>query len=99
MFIIFVLCVNTGVEIVRRALRVPITQIVQNTGVDPSGIVEAVIKADSYMGYDALTCKHVNMMDAGIVDPTKVCMYCVVELLRHEIVYTLLLKTLLRYYQ
>ena len=69
----FRLCLcNAGVEIVRNALRVPITQIVKNTGVDPTRVVETVVNGDKDMGYDALTSKHVNMMEAGIVDPTKV---------------------------
>lgn len=61
-----------GIEIIRTALRVPITQIVKNTGVDPTRVVETVVNANQNMGYDALTGAHVDMMGAGIVDPTKV---------------------------
>ena len=65
-----------GVEIVRRSLTVPITQIVKNTGIEPAEVVETVTKAGGNMGYDALTSKHVDMMKAGIVDPTKVKYSC-----------------------
>lgn len=65
------LCV-AGVEIIRNALRVPITQIVKNTGVDPTRVVEVVVNAELNKGYDALQGKHVDMMEEGIVDPTKV---------------------------
>jgi len=68
------LFLDSGVEIIRNALRVPITQIVKNTGIDPTKVVEKVVNsADQNDGYDALTGKHCNMIDSGIVDPTKVC--------------------------
>jgi chaperonin GroEL len=63
----------TGVEIVRRALEEPIRQIVQNAGLEGSVVVEKVKAAkDVAHGFDAETNKFVDMMDAGIIDPTKV---------------------------
>jgi chaperonin GroEL len=63
----------TGVEIVRRALEEPIRQIVQNAGLEGSVVVEKVKAAkDLAHGFDAETNKYVDMMDAGIIDPTKV---------------------------
>jgi chaperonin GroEL len=63
----------TGVEIVRRALEEPIRQIVQNAGLEGSVVVEKVKAAkDVAHGFDAETNKYVDMMDAGIIDPTKV---------------------------
>ena len=62
-----------GVEIVRHALKQPMMQIAKNAGVDASVIVNKVMEADDpNLGYDALNGIFVNMMDAGIIDPTKV---------------------------
>ena len=62
-----------GVEIVRQALRTPCLQIASNAGVDASVIVNKVTEAqDESTGYDALNDKFVNMIEAGIIDPTKV---------------------------
>lgn len=62
-----------GVEIVRRALEEPIRQIVTNAGLEGSVIVENVKnnKSKSY-GFDANAEKYVDMIEAGIIDPTKV---------------------------
>lgn len=62
-----------GVDIIRKALSVPITQIVKNTGIEPEAVITQVLESGSNYGYDALTSQHVDMMNAGIVDPTKVC--------------------------
>src|SRR3981189_595162 len=63
----------TGVDIVRRALEEPIRQIVQNAGLEGSVVVEKV-KASKDVGYgfDAESNEYVDMMHAGIIDPTKV---------------------------
>ena len=62
-----------GVEIVRQALSKPCWQIASNAGVDASVIVNKVTEAeDASTGYDALNDKFVNMIEAGIIDPTKV---------------------------
>ena len=57
----------------RRALEKPIRQIVQNAGLEGSVIVEKV-KAASVptQGFDAETMEYVDMVEAGIIDPTKV---------------------------
>ena len=63
----------TGVNIVRRALEEPIRQIVQNAGLEGSVVVEKVKAAtDPAQGFDAETNEYVHMMQAGILDPTKV---------------------------
>ena len=62
-----------GIEIVRRALRIPCHTIAKNTGVDPNEVVAKVLQEKGDFGYDALHGKYVNMIDAGIIDPTKVC--------------------------
>jgi chaperonin GroEL len=63
----------TGVAIVRRALEEPIRQIVGNAGLEGS-VVVAKVKAASKPteGFDAETNQTVDMMEAGIIDPTKV---------------------------
>lgn len=63
---------RTGVRIIRRALEEPLRQIAENAGLEGSVIVEKVINSDQGIGFDALNEKYVNMIEAGIVDPTKV---------------------------
>ncbi len=63
----------TGVSIVRRALEEPIRQIVENAGLEGSVVVEKVKAAKhTTHGFDAETNEYVDMMQAGIIDPTKV---------------------------
>src|SRR5213596_610124 len=63
----------TGVSIVRRALEEPIRQIVENAGLEGSVVVEKVKAAVPVTrGFDAETNDYVDMMQAGIIDPTKV---------------------------
>ncbi|AKP48641.1 MULTISPECIES: chaperonin GroEL [Bacillus] len=64
--------VATGVKIVLRALEEPIRQIAQNAGLEGSVIVERLKKEEVGIGFNAATGEWVNMIDAGIVDPTKV---------------------------
>ncbi len=62
-----------GIDIVRHALKQPMLQIVKNTGIDASVIVNKVMEAnDTNTGFDALNGEFVNMLEAGIIDPTKV---------------------------
>jgi chaperonin GroEL len=64
---------GTGVSIVRRALEEPIRQIVQNAGLEGSVVVAKVRAAvPSTHGFDAETNEYVDMIQAGIIDPTKV---------------------------
>jgi len=63
----------TGVSIVRRALEEPIRQIVENAGLEGSVVVEKVKAAIPITyGFNAETNEYVDMMQAGIIDPTKV---------------------------
>jgi chaperonin GroEL len=63
----------TGAQIVRRALEEPIRQIVQNAGLEGSVVVEKVKAAKEVeYGFDAESNEYVDMMHAGIIDPTKV---------------------------
>ena len=64
---------KTGAQIVRKALEAPIKQIAENAGVNGGVIVEKVLgsKKSNY-GYDALTGTYGDMIEKGILDPTKV---------------------------
>ncbi len=61
-----------GVDIMRRALEEPIRQICDNAGAEPSIVAQAVREGKGDYGYDARNGEYVNMLKAGIIDPTKV---------------------------
>ncbi len=63
---------KTGVNIVLRALEEPVRQIAFNAGLEGSVIVEHVKTMEPGVGFDALTGEYKTMVEAGIVDPTKV---------------------------
>lgn len=63
---------KTGVSIIVKALEEPVRQIAINAGLEGSVIVENVKNAEVGIGFDALNEKYVNMLESGIVDPTKV---------------------------
>jgi chaperonin GroEL len=64
---------KVGANIVKRALEEPIRQIVENAGLEGSVVVEKV-KAETVptRGFDAESLEYVDMIQAGIIDPTKV---------------------------
>ena len=63
---------NTGIRIVKRAIEEPLRQIVANAGGEGSVIVAKVAEGKADFGYNAKTDEFVNMLEAGIIDPTKV---------------------------
>ena len=63
---------KTGAKIILRALEEPIRQISINAGVEGSIVVEKVKLSEKGIGYNALKGEYVDMLKAGIVDPTKV---------------------------
>ena len=63
---------RTGATIVLKALESPVRQIVDNAGLEGSVIVDKMKEQEKGIGFDVLTEKYVNMIDAGIIDPTKV---------------------------
>lgn len=64
---------KTGVSIIAKALTEPMRQIATNAGIDGSVVLENVKKADKVgYGFDAYNETYVDMISAGIVDPTKV---------------------------
>ena len=64
---------NAGIAIVRKAIQSPVRQIAENCGVEASIVVGKLLeqKSNTY-GFDAQTEKYVDLVEAGIVDPTKV---------------------------
>jgi chaperonin GroEL len=65
--------IQAGIKIVLKALESPIRQIAENSGVEGSIVVGKVLENKSAtFGFDAQTEKYVDMIEAGIVDPTKV---------------------------
>jgi chaperonin GroEL len=63
---------QVGVSIVKRALEEPIRQIVINAGFEGSVVVERTRKEKTNVGFDAVSETYVDMVEAGIIDPTKV---------------------------
>jgi len=63
---------KTGAMIILKALEEPVRQIAANAGLEGSVIVDKVKNSEKGVGFDALTEKYVNMIEAGIVDPAKV---------------------------
>ena len=63
---------KTGALIIARALEEPVRQIAINAGLEGSVVVEKVKNAAAGIGFDALKGIYVNMIESGIVDPTKV---------------------------
>ncbi len=63
---------KVGIAIVRRALEEPLRQLTANAGVDGSVIVQRVKAEKKNVGYDVATDKFIDMLEAGIIDPTKV---------------------------
>ncbi len=63
---------TTGIAIVRRAVEEPLRQIVLNSGLEGSIVVQKVREGKDDFGYNARTDEYVNLKKAGVIDPTKV---------------------------
>ncbi|WP_374446208.1 chaperonin GroEL [Epilithonimonas sp.] len=63
---------ETGIKIVKRAIEEPLRQIVANAGGEGSVVVAKVAEGNGDFGYNAKSDEYVNMLEAGIIDPTKV---------------------------
>jgi chaperonin GroEL len=63
---------RSGAQILRRALEVPARQIAENSGVDGGVVVDRMRNGTGNLGFDAASGKYVDLVDAGIIDPTKV---------------------------
>ncbi len=63
---------KTGVQILRRALVVPARQIAENSAVDGGVVVARMLEGKGNIGFDAARNEYVDLVEAGIIDPTKV---------------------------
>jgi chaperonin GroEL len=63
---------KVGLNIIRRALEEPIRQIVNNAGLEGSVIVQRVKGEKTNVGYDAVRMDYADMIESGVLDPTKV---------------------------
>jgi chaperonin GroEL len=63
---------RTGLRILRKALEAPTRQIAENSGADGGSVVEKMREGTGNLGFDAAQEKYVDLVEAGIVDPTKV---------------------------
>ena len=63
---------DVGLRLIKRAVEEPLRMIAQNAGKDGAVVVESVRKLSGAMGYNAETDEYVDMVAAGIIDPTKV---------------------------
>jgi chaperonin GroEL len=61
-----------GVNIVKRAIEEPLRQIVQNAGLEGSVVVQRIKQEKTNIGYDVSQDSYVDMIEAGVIDPTKV---------------------------
>ena len=64
--------VQTGINLVKRAVEEPLRQIAYNAGLEGSVVVEKVKNTEAGVGFNALTEEYIDMIKAGIVDPAKV---------------------------
>ena len=64
--------VQAGINIVSKALEAPLRQIVENAGVEGSIVVGKLLEKSGNYGFDAQNEEYVDMVAAGIIDPTKV---------------------------
>ncbi|WP_223548194.1 chaperonin GroEL [Pseudomonas sp. A-B-19] len=63
---------NVGIAVLRRAVEAPLRQIVANSGDEPSVVVDKVKSGEGSFGYNAATGEYGDMIEMGILDPTKV---------------------------
>jgi chaperonin GroEL len=63
---------RTGVLILRRALETPARQLAENSAVDAGVVVDRIRAGEGAFGFDAARGEYLDLVDAGIVDPTKV---------------------------
>jgi chaperonin GroEL len=63
---------KTGIQVLRRALEIPTRQIAENSAVDGGVVVARMLEGAGNLGFDAAQKRYVDLVDAGIIDPTKV---------------------------
>ena len=63
---------RTGIQILKRALEAPTRQIAENSAVDSGVVVAHMLQGTGNEGFDAGNNRYVDLVEAGIIDPTKV---------------------------
>ena len=63
---------TTGIQIVKRAIEEPLRQIVVNSGIEGSIVVQKIKEGTADFGFNARTEVYENLFAAGVIDPTKV---------------------------
>ena len=63
---------RTGLQILKRALGAPARQIAENSAVDGGVVVMRMLEGKGNFGFDAAANRYVDLVEAGIIDPTKV---------------------------
>ena len=63
---------KTGIQIIRRALEAPTRQIAENSAIDGGVVVARMLEGKGNFGFDAARKEYVDLVEAGIIDPTKV---------------------------
>jgi chaperonin GroEL len=63
---------HTGIMIVKKALEIPARQIAENSAADPGVVVEKMRSGTGNYGFDAARIEYVDLVEVGIIDPTKV---------------------------
>ena len=64
--------VKTGIQILKRALQSPARQIAENSAADGGVVVARMLEGTGNMGFDAALNEYVDLVETGIIDPTKV---------------------------
>ena len=63
---------DAGIRIVLRALEEPLRQIVENSGAEPSVVLNKVVEGKGAFGYNAQSAEFGDLVEMGVIDPTKV---------------------------
>jgi chaperonin GroEL len=63
---------KTGIQVLKRALEIPTRQIAENSAVDGGVVVARMLEGTGNLGFDAAQKRYVDLVEAGIIDPTKV---------------------------
>ena len=63
---------RTGIQVLKRALEAPARQIAENSAIDGGVVVARMLEGKGNYGFDAARKKYVDLVEAGIIDPTKV---------------------------
>jgi chaperonin GroEL len=69
---------RVGIEIIKKALRMPAYTIAKNAGKEGALIVDKILNSAFEVGYDARNDKFIDLVKSGIIDPTKVSFFLII---------------------